>query len=95
MTFINSIFIAFALGCPQLQAQDAPLQTALADPQRPMAAVEDLTCNAKGCPEMDQHGHRPVKCEYKSGMSTGFRCILFCTYTDSTWGTIVDSSKCN
>lgn len=69
--------------------KDAPLPDPK-DPARALAAA----CAAAGCPKEDQHGHAPVKCEFKSGLATGFRCILFCSYPDSQWGSIVDASQC-
>lgn len=71
--------------------KDVPLPDPL-DPEHPKALA--AACAATGCPKEDQHGHAPVKCEFKSGLATGFRCILFCSYPDSQWGSIVDASQC-
>jgi len=62
----------------------------------PVAAQADTSkCTTKGCPERDQHGNPPVSCGYQYGMATGFKCILMCTYKNSTWGTIVATSNCD
>lgn len=76
-----------------LPAPTADPLPAPGDPARPEAARASA-CVASGCPRLDQHGHAPVNCEYKSGLATGFRCVLFCTYEDSQWGTLVDSARC-
>ena len=51
----------------------------------------------KTCPPLEADGKaRVMSCEYKSGFSTAYRCILLCTYSNNkTWGTQVDSSLCN
>lgn len=84
-----------AFGCLSLAAQEAPVP--VPDPRQPLALLgaEPGTCETKGCPQLDEHGHPPVSCQYKSGMATGWQCLIICTYEDGNWGTIVASARCN
>jgi hypothetical protein len=79
------LLIPLSLACLPLCAQPAPTA-----PRAPI-----LACATKGCPEKDQHGQAPKSCIYQSGMATGFKCVLLCTYPSSRWGTFVASSLCN
>lgn len=101
MTLLKTLIPTLALACLPLAARTAeapghrrvPTQDPAPDPApTPDGLAEG--CVATGCPKADQHGHAPVKCEFKSSLATGFRCILFCSYPDSQWGSIVDSSQC-
>ena len=102
MKLINALSIIAAVACFPAAAQGpaAPEDRAYAvpKPEPPegsrSTSASSTSCNDKGCPAQDQHGHPPVSCQYQYGISTGFRCILLCSYTDSQWGTIVDSSAC-
>ena len=93
MKLITAFVLVVALGGVTLAAAPA------APVHRPdptvagRASMED--CSPKGCPQLDQNGQPPVSCEYKSGMATGWQCILICTYPKSSWGTLSDASNCN
>lgn len=86
-----ALLIPLFLACPAVAADPGPAPLpAQATPPSP-----SLTCATKGCPEKDQHGQAAKSCTYQSGMATGFKCVLLCTYPSSRWGTFVASSFCD
>ena len=105
MRLIQPLTLLAGLAClaclPMAAAQELPAQPPQATvtatmPRAAEAAQPDTSkCTTKGCPERDQHGNPPVSCGYQYGMATGFKCILMCTYKNSTWGTIVATSNCD
>lgn len=101
MTIFNGLFLSLAFLAFPLAAQDGKAAPTEAHPAQGAPTVQalaaspaDAGCSVKGCPQLDPSGQKPVNCAYQSGMSTGWRCILMCTYPGSTWGTIVDGSNC-
>jgi len=97
MNLIMTTLACTTLSLLPLDAQAAPPATGpqAGSEAASQPAVDANSCNTKGCPEEDPHGHRPTQCSYEDGLATGFKCILLCNYSDSQWGTIVGSSACD
>lgn len=44
-------------------------------------------CTTSSCPPRNERGKSVTNCWYQKSFSTGWRCIIFCRYSDgTTWG---------
>ena len=95
MNIFKTSLALLALAIMPLMAQNGPAPDQSPKATSAQDVAELSSCNAKGCPKLDQNGKPPTSCQYTSGMATAWNCILICTYPMSNWGTKVDSSNCN
>ena len=88
MNRFNLFIVIFATSSLFAASQTSP-------PPEPALTEKAAGCDPKVCPKQDPDGKPPVSCRHEYGISTGFRCILLCTYPDSQWGTVVASNDCD
>ena len=95
MKLIGELITITTIACLPLAAEAVPSLSSGTNPLAASPQAGQAACDSKSCPDLDQHGHPPLSCYYKSSLATGFQCILICTYKDTNWGTRVAASNCH
>lgn len=94
MNKISTLFVCLSMACLPAAARGTIAQETGGREVAASPAVESVGCTTKGCPAQDQFGNPPLSCAYISDLSTGWQCIVICTYKTTSWGTKVDSDYC-
>jgi len=98
MKQILSLFLGFCL-TGSLSAQESPDKPGIQHKELPHDWDDDwmsgggggntspAACVTSSCPPLNEKGKPVTNCWYQKNVKTGFRCLIFCQYSDgSRWG---------